>query len=67
MDASPVRVLALCGSLQARSSNRSLIEAARRLAPAGVVVTPHWGLAEIPLFNPDLDGESAPEAVLALR
>ena len=40
MDPSPVRIVAICGSLQARSSNRALIEAAVRGAPDGVVVTP---------------------------
>ena len=67
MDPSPVRIVAICGSLQARSSNRALIEAAVRGAPDGVVVTPYVGLAELPHFSADLDSETPPAGVVALR
>lgn len=67
MDASPVSVLALCGSLQARSSNRALIESALRLAPQSLQVTPYVALADLPHFSPDLDGESPPPGVALLR
>jgi NAD(P)H-dependent FMN reductase len=66
-----MRLLAICGSLRAASSNRSALEAARLLlAPAGVEVLPYHGLGELPYFNPDLDSEQAPAtpaAVAALR
>jgi NAD(P)H-dependent FMN reductase len=65
-----MRLLAICGSLRAASSNRSALEAARLLAPAGVEVLPWHGLGGLPHFNPDLDTEQAPAtppAVAALR
>jgi chromate reductase len=62
-----MRLLALCGSLRAVSSNGSALQAAARLAPAGAEVVIYEGLAGLPHFNPDLDTETPPEAVLALR
>ncbi|HZR35274.1 MAG TPA: NAD(P)H-dependent oxidoreductase [Nevskia sp.] len=65
-----MRLLAICGSLRAASSNRSALEAVRLLAPAGVEVLPWHGLGGLPHFNPDLDTEQAPAtppAVAALR
>ena len=49
------RILAISGSLRAASSNTALLGAARYLAPEGVEVDLYEGLAELPLFNPDLD------------
>lgn len=62
-----MRLLAISGSLRAGSSNGRLLEAAQRLAPAGVIVTLYDGVAELPQFNPDLDGEAPPAAVADLR
>jgi len=65
-----MRLLAICGSLRAASSNRSALEAARRLAPAGVEVVLYDSLGSLPHFNPDLDTEQAPSTpppVAALR
>lgn len=61
------RVLGVCGSLQARSSNRTLLEAARAAAPNDVEVAYFEGLREIPPFDPDVGDESAPEPVVAWR
>jgi chromate reductase, NAD(P)H dehydrogenase (quinone) len=58
-----VLILALNGSLQARSSNLTLLEAARAVAPAGVEVLLFDGLRELPHFNPDLEA-SAPLPVV---
>jgi chromate reductase len=54
-----VRILAICGSLQATSSNLSLLLHAVAAAPEGVEVVLFDGLRDLPLFNPDLelDGE----------
>lgn len=60
-----VRVLAVCGSLQAESSNLTLLRRAAALAPAGCVVDPSDHLRTLPWFNPD-DGEG-PAAVVAWR
>ena len=62
-----MRLLALCGSLRAVSSNGSALLAAARLVPAGVEVVPYQGLGALPHFNPDLDHEDPPASVVALR
>lgn len=64
-----MNIVAVCGSLRARSSNRALLQAATRLAPAGIEVAIYEGLAALPHFNPDDDEEGAtpPPAVAALR
>lgn len=55
----PYRILAISGSLRARSSNTETLRAAAALAPASVTVTFYGGLAALPHFNPDLDVEGA--------
>jgi chromate reductase len=50
-----LHVLAVCGSLRAKSKNRALLEAAELLAPAYARITLDWSLAALPHFNPDLD------------
>ena len=64
-----VRLLAVCGSLQARSANRTLLERAAELAPAGVEVHRFERLRDLPLFDPDLEANEAPapEPVQAWR
>jgi NAD(P)H-dependent FMN reductase len=49
----PVRVLAISGSLRARSANTAVLEAARQLAPPGMEVVLYRGIADLPAFNPD--------------
>jgi chromate reductase, NAD(P)H dehydrogenase (quinone) len=62
-----MRILTVCGSLQARSANLALLQAAAALAPAGVEVVAFDGLRDLPLFNPDLDGGDEPTAVTTWR
>jgi chromate reductase, NAD(P)H dehydrogenase (quinone) len=63
-----VRVLAISGSLRARSSNTALLKAAVLLAPEGVEVSLYEGLGDLPHFNPDLEeNEPAPVADLRAR
>jgi chromate reductase, NAD(P)H dehydrogenase (quinone) len=62
-----VHVLAISGSLRRASSNSALVNAAVRLAPAGVDVSVYGDLAAIPPFNPDLDTEAVPAAVATFR
>jgi len=57
-----VRILAICGSLRAASSNRAALEAAAALAPAGVKIALYDGLADLPHFNPDQDDDPPPLA-----
>jgi chromate reductase len=61
------RILAVSGSLRAASSNAMVLQAAALLAPPGVELVPYRGLGDLPHFNPDLDGDAPPPAVLALR
>jgi chromate reductase len=57
-------ILALSGSLRAASSNLSALKAAAGCHPD---VTVYDGLADIPLFNPDIDIAPPPAAVAKLR
>jgi NAD(P)H-dependent FMN reductase len=61
-----LRLLAISGSLRARSSNTELLRAAALLAPTGVEVSLYEGLGDLPHFNPDLE-ENEPAAVTELR
>ncbi len=65
--AARVRILAISGSLQEKSANRSLLETAARAAPVGVEVVIYDGLRDLPYFDPDLEATGAPEAVQAWR
>lgn len=62
-----IRLLTICGSLRAHSSNAALLEAVARLAPSNIALSAYEGLATLPLFNPDLDVEPAPVPVRTLR
>jgi chromate reductase len=62
-------VLAISGSLRARSSNTAVLRAAARVASADVRVVHFSGLDGLPHFNPDLDadGMAPPPGVEELR
>jgi NAD(P)H-dependent FMN reductase len=64
---SDIKVVALVGSLRADSINRKLAEALQAQAPAGVTVEIVEGLANVPFYNEDIDGDAAPATVVALR
>ena len=55
-----VKLLALSGSLRARSRNSALLRAAAAVAPATVSVTLYGELGTLPPFNPDLDPQHLP-------
>src|SRR5581483_4309629 len=61
-----MRVLAISGSLRARSLNSMLLRAAARRAPSEVRVELDITIGALPLFNPDLEPLD-PEPVAALR
>jgi NAD(P)H-dependent FMN reductase len=61
------RILCLSGSLRGVSANTALLRACRELAPASLQLTLFERMGELPLFNPDLDADPLPPAVLALR
>jgi NAD(P)H-dependent FMN reductase len=62
-----IRLLAISGSLRAVSTNTALLRAAIKLAPSGMAIELWEGLAGLPHFNPDLDGELLPQPVAAWR
>ena len=62
-----MRVLAVAGSLRAASSSAELLRALAKLAPPGVEVEVYDRLGDVPIFSPDLDGESPPPAVADFR
>lgn len=61
-----LRVLGVAGSLRIGSYNRALLRAAQALAPAGMVVD-IFDLAEIPLYNFDLEQRGDPAPVAAFK
>jgi NAD(P)H-dependent FMN reductase len=61
-----MRILALSGSLRAASINSMLLRATARLAPRDINVAVFNGLGDLPLFNPDLEG-NRPASVLTLH
>ena len=63
----PVRVVALVGSLRATSSTAALARAVARAAPGQVAVDLTVDLGALPHFSPDLDMAPLPPAVAALR
>jgi NAD(P)H-dependent FMN reductase len=58
-----MRILAICGSLQSGSANRSLLNTAARSTPPGVEVVLFDGLRDLPYFNPDVEAAGVPESV----
>lgn len=64
--AGPSRFLAICGSLRRVSTNLALLEAVRRHAPPGIDIEIFNGLAALPPFNPDDEGDRTPAAILDL-
>lgn len=62
-----MKILTVCGSLRAQSSNRAALDALALVAPGHVRVD-HWpSLHELPFFNPDLDDDRLPQSVAAWR
>ncbi|HEY7622205.1 MAG TPA: NADPH-dependent FMN reductase [Solirubrobacteraceae bacterium] len=60
-------VLLISGSLRRASYNAALLRAAANVLPLGVAHTWLDGLAEVPPYSEDDDGERAPAAVERLR
>ena len=62
-----MHILAISGSLRASSTNTALVRATAALAPKTMEFTIYDGLADLPHFSPDLDGDNAPASVGQLR
>ncbi len=61
------RIAVLVGSLRAASVNQKIAEMLRDGAPEGVELTIVDGLADLPFYNEDIDGETAPAAAIHVR
>ena len=61
-----MKILGICGSLQAQSKNLALLHTAARLVPPGVELALFDGLRDLPHFNPDIEAE-APDSVRRWR
>ncbi|MEO3760142.1 NAD(P)H-dependent oxidoreductase [Mycobacterium sp. B14F4] len=62
-----INILVLLGSLRAASVNRQLAELVVDLAPYGAQLIMFDRLGELPFYNEDIDNETVPEPVSALR
>ncbi len=62
-----LRVLGIAGSLREGSYNRALMRAAIELAPEELEIRAFERLAELPLYDADLEARGIPEAVAALK
>lgn len=65
-----MRILAICGSLQEKSGNLTLLRHAMESAPEGVDIELYDGLRHLPHFDPDLahdELDETPSAVADLR
>jgi len=65
--AAPLRVMALLGSLRAKALSRGVLNAALELAPAGLSVTHHAQIGELPFFNQDVEDVADPASVTAFK
>jgi len=65
--AEKIVVCGIAGSLRAGSFNKMLLRAARELAPEGMEIRPFERLAEVPLYDGDLEAKGVPEPVQALK
>jgi chromate reductase len=61
-----IQILGIAGSLRAGSFNRSLLRAAKELAPAGARIE-IFDLAPIPLYNGDVEAAGDPPGVAAFK
>ena len=62
-----VRVLLISGSTRNGSANSAALVTAAALAPRRVTPVLYGGLADLPAFNPDHDGDLLPPAAAELR
>jgi NAD(P)H-dependent FMN reductase len=58
-----MRILAISGGARLNSTNTAMLRAIRTIAPSDIEVSIFDGVGRLPVFSPDLEGESLPEAV----
>ncbi|NNE47590.1 MAG: NAD(P)H-dependent oxidoreductase [Rhodothermales bacterium] len=61
----PIKIVGIAGSLRRQSLNRGLLAAARELAPGGIDLQIR-DLADIPMYNGDVEKKGIPEPVIRL-
>ena len=59
-----MRIVGICGSLQAASSNLSLLRLVPDVLPGGVEYAIYDGIRDLPLFNPDIEVNGQPPAAV---
>jgi NAD(P)H-dependent FMN reductase len=62
-----LKILAISGSLRAKSFNTALLHAAIGLAPDHMEILIYDGLGSLPYFNSELDTDNSPGAVMDWR
>src|SRR5207302_2775224 len=62
----PVHVLGIAGSLRQKSYNKAVLRAAAEVLPEGMTLEV-FDIAEIPLFNEDIEAQGDPEPVQHLK
>ena len=62
-----MKILAISGSLRAKSSNSEVLRFAAHSAPPGIDISICDLLDRLPHFNPDLDTDPGPAAVMTFR
>lgn len=62
-----MKVLGVCGSLQANSGNLELLKMARASIPPGAELVLFDGLGDLPHFNPDIEATGVPASVTRWR
>lgn len=62
-----MKVLGICGSLQAASGNQELLKTARASMPPGAEFVVFEGLRDLPHFNPDMEATGVPASVTRWR
>src|SRR6267154_1565992 len=62
-----MKLLLLCGSLRAGSTNEAVPRTVQDIGPPGIEATFFTGLAALPHFNPDDDREPLPAPVAEMR
>ncbi len=63
---SPLRVLAISGSLRKASFNTGLLRAAKEIAPDGMEIT-IFDIKDLPFYNGDVEAQGDPAPVVALK
>lgn len=67
MNASPKKILAICGSTRQVSANLQIIKALEAIAGKAWEVTLYTNLTELPYFNQDVANDQAPSPVHEFR